>query len=137
MTRTAPMNGQGWLTYLWLILAHGFMFGMLGPAIGTLLSPGVLIFPIAVVFAYIVSFIPAVATGLTVGMLAPFVRQASALYPLAILTGAALSVAIPFAFATHTRGMEGVMAMYAIAGAFAALVCTRLTRFIRVRWLTE
>lgn len=131
-TRTDLLNGHGWPGYLWVILSHGLFFGVTGPPIGAILSPGVIIYPVAVVAAYFVSFYAAVITGLLVGFGSLFIRGRW-IYLAGTAIGAACAMIFPFAFAP-TTSPGFVLTIYAIAGGFAGLVCTRLTRWLRLRW---
>lgn len=132
--RLDQANRQRWFAHILLVLAHGAIFGVVGPAIGAILSPGVIFLPLAVVAAYMVSFGAAVMTGLLVGLLAPFVRNRVALYSAGTAAGAICAMVFPFAFMTYSAP-AGLLIVYAISGAFAGLVCTRLTRPVRRRWL--
>ncbi len=126
-------RSNSWQGLVWLILAHGFVFGGFGPAIGTFLSPGVVIYPIAVLLAYMVSSVAACVTGMLVGAISPFLREDRAIYAFGMVTGAVCAMAFPFAFSGEAP--VGMLLMYAVAGSFAGLVCTRLTRWLRLRWL--
>jgi len=113
------------------ILWHGFIFGVLGPPIGTLASPGVIVFPIAVFFSYVTSVIPAVLAGFTIGVLSLVVRRSSTLYVLAVPIGAAFGASVVFVL-SQSLSMTGLPMLYAFSGAVAALICTRLTRWTRL-----
>ena len=91
-------RSNSWPGHVWLILAHGFVFGVFGPAIGAFLSPGVVIYPIAVLLAYMVSSVAAFVTGMLVGAISPFLREDRAIYAFGMVTGAVCAMAFPFAF---------------------------------------
>lgn len=126
-------RSNNWPGHVWLILAHGLVFAAFGPAIGTFLSPGVVVYPIAVIVAYRVSLEAALVTGMLVGAISPFLREDRAIYAFGMMTGAVCAMVFPFAFSGEAP--VGMLLMYAVAGSFAGLVCTRLTRWLRLRWL--
>jgi hypothetical protein len=126
-------RSNSWPGHVWLILAHGLVFAAFGPAIGTFLSPGVVVYPIAVIVAYRASLEAALVTGMLVGAISPFLREDRAIYAFGMMTGAVCAMAFPFAFSGEAP--VGMLLMYAVAGSFAGLVCTRLTRWLRLRWL--
>jgi hypothetical protein len=124
------IHGQGWPAYLSSITGHTLVFAGFGPAIGAIASPGVILFPLAVITAYAVSFFAAVSAGLIIGMVTPFIRSGW-LYPVSGLIGAACGVLIPFGLVAGMQPFTSFIAFYAIAGGVAAMVCTRMTRSVR------
>lgn len=133
--RFNPLQGHGWPAYLRMVLGHSLIFGLLGPAIGALFSPGVIIYPYAVFAAYWISFVAAIITGLLVGLGVPFVAHRNALYVLGAAIGAICAMIFPFAFIAHDAPM-GLLIVFAFSGACAGLICTRMTRWLRLRWLS-
>lgn len=111
------------------ILAHGIVFGLLGPPIGTVLSLGVIVYPFAVMFSYMTSTIPAILAGLTIGAVSLFERNEVVLKARGALIGAAFGATAVIAFPYYWNAMWIVM--HAISGAFAGALCTRLTKWLR------
>ncbi len=117
------------------IAGHGLIFAALGPLIGTLASPGILIFPIALIFAYMTSTVAALATGLGVGMAAMILKRTRTLYVVAAALGAVAGASVSFALDAADEPL--LVVMHVISGAVAALVCTHATRRLRRERLDE
>lgn len=132
------LNGRHWFAGPQLVLGHGLIFAAAGPAIGTLLSPGLFFLPLGLFFSYLTSTPVALLAGLLTGVAALRINDGMHLGTIAPLIGAACGMLVP---AYMTVGSwfpsgpgAGLFILYAIDGAFAAAVCTRMTRFLRLRY---
>jgi hypothetical protein len=127
------IHGHGWPAYVRMIVVHGLTFAALGPPIGAAFSPGVIVYPVALIMAYVVSTMSAFIAGLLVGAAAPFVTQRIPLYLAGAIIGAVCAVAFPVGMTSIDS--TGIVLMYAFAGAAASLICTRITKSVRREFL--
>lgn len=132
------LNGRPWFAGSALVLGHGLIFAATGPAIGMLLSPGILLFPLGLFFSYLTSTPVALLAGLLIGALALRITDEKQLSLLATGIGAVCGMLVPvYAFLGAPYLLGGaawLLILYAIDGAFAATVCTHMTRFLRRRY---
>lgn len=139
MTARQPADrASDWTDYLALAGSHAALFGMLGPLVGAIASPGIIFLPLAVIAAYQISFLSAVATGALVGLAAPVLKRPHHLNLLGAAAGAICAVIFPFGVAALHSAIVApplMLATYAFSGSVAGLACTALSRSIRQRWL--
>jgi hypothetical protein len=138
---SAPHGGL-WIFYFWRVIAHGLAFAAVGPAIGLIFSPGVLLFPFSIPLAYGVSLGSAFAAGCCIGIATSFVRKPGMLYAIAAVIGAIFGAHPILPLTNPPFGNLGMWFAYMFAGAAAAVVCAYLFRNMRLhrdnpRWHTD
>ncbi len=117
---------RGRTNRFYIIWRHGLTFALAGPVIGAFFTTGIIFLPVAALYAYITSALPAFATGCCVAI-ASFQTKPNDLYAVAGLTGAGFAALTGFVIGIfYSAG--GMMPIYAMAGAFAGPVCTWMTR---------
>lgn len=127
---SAPHGGL-WIFYFWRVIAHGLAFAFVGPAIGAIFSPGIVILPFALIMAYMASFVSAFVAGCCIAVATSFLRRISELYAAAAIIGA-ICGAIPIFLYGPQSWHVGLTMMYAFSGAIAAMACTYLFRHMRL-----
>ena len=140
MRAIAPPPALAWPTYLARIVLETLIFVGVGPVVGTIVflvafailsrSPGGIVviavgFPYVFVFGYLLAWKAAVATGIVVGALMPYLAEARRVYAVAIVTGIAASLVV---VASPSGALSGhwLALTIAFAGAGAAAACTWL-----------
>ncbi|HOY78968.1 MAG TPA: hypothetical protein PLN33_14225 [Hyphomonadaceae bacterium] len=136
----APHGGL-WIFYFWRVLLHGLAFAAIGPAIGLIFSPGVILFPLTIFWAYYVSAVSAFVAGCCIGVASSYLRKPDALYLTAAVVGA-ICGALPVVMFGGVFAHAGMAIMYAFSGAAAAVVCTYQFRRMRLhpdnpRWQAD
>jgi hypothetical protein len=114
------------------VLLHAFVFGLFGPAIGTVASPGVVLLPFSAIFAYATSFAPAILTGCVVGVASLFIVRERTLYLIAAVAGVLFGAVAGYAGMFSTPPVAWVL-IHIFSGFVAALVCTYMSWEVRKR----
>lgn len=148
---TGAPHGRGWGHCLVGIGLNAVLFAGIGPAIGTsvvgavtaITATGAPMTGFAVIYflvgtfflslplGYMLAWKAALAAGAAVAVLTTFVRDPRFLYALAVVTGAAAALVLVPMGAADSRFSEVGLGL-AVAGAVAALVCTRLAVGLRL-----
>ncbi len=129
------LSDHPWTAWAATVVGHGLFFAAIGPAIGTVASPGVVVLPIAVVFSYVTSVPAAFVTGCLTGAAAMRLSDHRRLGFISAAIGAACGALTPASLGGWDY--PGVIVMYALAGAFAGLCCTQLSHFLRRRGIAR
>lgn len=118
-------HGGSWLSYLWRVVRHGLGFAVVGPAVATIFSPGVMLLPLSLGPGYMICLGPCFLAGCCVAIATTFVRRPVNVYLTAGVIGA-ICTALVWVGNPALWPYPGFALMLGFAGAAAAMVCTNI-----------